>query len=148
MIQTPKGVHILAQQIDFSNPATRQTGHFRNDIINGPRDFFSAGVGHDAEGAIFTAPFHDRDKRSGSFHAGFGEAVEFFDFGKANIDHRVVTASPIFDHFWQAVQCLRTENEIHKGSPFADFSPFLTGHTAAHTDNEVRIFLFQLFPAS
>ena len=45
------------------------------------------------------------------------------------------------------MQCLRTKNEIHKGSPLADFSPFLTGHTAAHSDNEVRIFLFQLFPA-
>src|SRR5690606_21557824 len=58
----PVGVDVLAQQIDFAHALGRQVYHFGDHIIERAADFLAPGVGHHAEGAVFTTAFHDGDK--------------------------------------------------------------------------------------
>lgn len=76
------GVHVLAQQVDFTHTLRRQLGDFKQDIVARAADFFSAGVGHHAVGAVFIAAFHNRDKGGRAFGARFWQAIEFSISGK------------------------------------------------------------------
>ena len=76
------GVDVLAKQVDLAHALFGQCRDFGDDIVEGPADFLSAHVRHDAERAVFGAAFHDRDERAGTFRARFGQVVEFLDLGE------------------------------------------------------------------
>ena len=46
------------------------------------------------------------------------------------------------------MECLRAKDQVDIGRPLTDFCAFLAGHTAAHTNNQIRIFLLQVLPAT
>src|SRR5690606_3512527 len=54
-------VDVLPQQRDFAYAVLGQVDHLCQNIIEGAADFFTAGVGHHAKGAVLAAAFHDRD---------------------------------------------------------------------------------------
>lgn len=54
----------------------------------------------------------------------------------------------MINHFRQAVQGLRPENDIHIIGPFADMGTFLRRHAAADADNQIRPGFLQHPPAA
>src|SRR5690554_4531505 len=134
---TTIGVYVLAQQVHFAHALGSQVGHFGDDIVYRAADFFAAGVGHHAEGAVFAAAFHDRNERRRAVGAGLRQIVEFFDLREADIDHaNAITLGAYFgDHVGQAVQGLRAEDHIHVGCPVDDGLAFLARDAAANADN-------------
>ena len=148
-VVTPtKGVHVLPEQVDLFDTTVCETRNFSDDIIDRPRDLLAAGIGHHAKRAVLAAALHDRHKRSGALDTRLGQAIKFLDLGKADIDDNGLSAAAIINHLRESVQSLRTKDQIDIGRPLADFSAFLTGHTAAHTNNQIRIFLLQVLPAT
>src|SRR5690554_4524532 len=144
------GVDVLAQQVHFPNALGGQVGHFGDDVVHRAADFFAAGVGHHAEGAVLAAAFHDRDKRRGAVGAGLGQVVEFFDFREADVYHAyAVTLGAHFgNHVWQAVQGLRAEHHVYVRGPVDDGLTFLAGYAAADADDHIGLFAFETFPAA
>ena len=148
VVLTAPGVHVLAQQVDFTHALRRQLGDFKQDIVARAADFFTAGVGHHAVGAVFVAAFHNRDKGGRAFGARFWQAIEFFNFREADINHRAAVAAHRVNHLRQAVQGLRPENNIDIVRALTNMVAFLGGHAAANANNQVRVLLFQQLPAS
>src|SRR5690554_6865016 len=144
------GVYVLPQQVHLAHALGSQVGHFGDDVIHRAADFFAAGVGHHAEGAVFAAAFHDRNERRRAVGAGLRQIVEFFDLREADIDHaNAITLGAYFgDHVGQAVQGLRAEDHIHVGCPVDDGLAFLARDAAANADDQVGLFGFETFPAA
>ena len=136
------GVDVLAQQIHFANAAPGESGHFADHVIQGPRHFLTAGVGHHAETTVLAATLHNRHEGARSLDAGFGKAVEFLDFGEADVDDNGAALAPCIEHLRQAVQGLRAEHEVHIRRALADGGAFLTGYAATDADNEFGFFAF------
>jgi hypothetical protein len=103
------GVDVLAKERDFAHALVGQVCDFRQHVVERPRHLLAPRVRHDAERAILAAAFHDRHERARPFHPRRRQVVEFFDFGKADVDLRPSLA-PRRDHLRQAVQRLRTED--------------------------------------
>ncbi|EEP67940.1 hypothetical protein GCWU000324_02191 [Kingella oralis ATCC 51147] len=141
------GVDVLPQQVDFFHALLRQAGDFGEYVVQWAREFFAARVGHDAEGAVFGTAFHNGNKRAAAVHAGGGQVVEFFDFGEGDVYLREAGGFFIHNHFGQAVQGLRAEDDIHIGCAFDNGFAFLRGNAAGHADDEIGVFLFQRFHA-
>ena len=76
------GVDVLAEQRHFFDALGSQFCNFRQHIVERSRDFFAAGVGHDAERTVFAAALHDRYEGGDAVDAGGRQMIEFFDFGK------------------------------------------------------------------
>ncbi len=148
MVIAPIGVYVLAQQVDLFDAAVGEAGDLCNDIIDRARYFLASRVGHNAESAVFAATFHDGDKGRGSVYAGLGKPVKFFDLGKAHVDDHRLPTTTVIDHLGQSMQCLRAKYQVDVRSAFANFRTFLTGNATAHPDNQVRISLLQMLPAS
>src|SRR5690554_4370311 len=113
------GVDVLAQQVHFAHALGGQVCYFGDDVVHRAADFFAAGVGHYAEGAVLAAAFHDRNERRRAVGTGFGQVVELLDFREADVDHAyAVTLGAHFgDHIWQAVQGLRAEDHVYVRCP-------------------------------
>ena len=58
-VLSPLGIDVLPEQGDFSHALHGQPGDFPEYVIKRARNFVATGVGHDAEGAVFRAAFHD-----------------------------------------------------------------------------------------
>ena len=56
------GVHVLAEQRHFLHALRGEVGDLGQHVVERPRDFLAARVGHDAEAAVLAAAFHDRDE--------------------------------------------------------------------------------------
>src|SRR5690554_898717 len=134
---TAIGVDVLAQKIHLAHALGSQVGHLGNHVVNRAADFFAAGVGHHAEGAVFAAAFHDRNERRRAVGTRFGQVVELLDFREADVDHAyAVTFHAHFaDHVRQAVQGLRAEDHVYVRCPVDDGLAFLAGNAAANADN-------------
>src|SRR5690554_6357699 len=147
---TTIGVDVLAQKIHLAHALGSQVGHLGNHVVDRAADFFAAGVGHYAEGAVFAAAFHDRNERRRAVGTRFGQVVELLDFREADVDHAyAVTLHAHFaDHVRQAVQGLRAEDHIHVGCPVDDGLAFLARDAAANADDQVGLFGFETFPAA
>ena len=145
---TAISVDVLPQQIDFPYPFLRQPEALSNHIIHGPADLGAPGVRHDAVGAVFVAPLHDGNKRGRAIHTWLGQTVKLLNLRESYIHHGNVVCFAGVDHLRQAVQSLRAKHHIDLGCAPANFFTFLTGHTATDTDDQVRVFLFQLAPAT
>ena len=141
------GVDVLPQQVDFFHALLRQAGDFGEHVVQRARKFFAARVGHHAEAAIFGAAFHNGNKRAAAVHAGGGQVVKFFNFGEGDVHLRQPCGFFIHNHFGQAVQGLRAEDDIHIGCAFDNGFAFLRGNAAGHADDELGVFLFQRFHA-
>ena len=128
-------VDILAKQGDLTHPFFRKFSNLSDDILEWPGDFGAACVGHNTETAVLAAAFHDGNKCGGAFYACRREMIEFFNFGKTNINLRLLGASPGFDEFRQPMQGLRAKDNIDVGRPLDDRLTFLRSHASAHTDN-------------
>ena len=148
VVGTPVGVHVLPEQVDLAYALAGEVCHFCDDIVDGPRHFFAAGVRHDAERTVLAAALHDRDKGGGPFNTGLWQAIEFFDFREADIDHQGPTGTALLHHRGQPVQGLRPENEVDIRRALADLGPLLAGDAATHADDQVGIFLLQMLPAA
>jgi len=55
-------IHDLSQQGHFAHPAVDEAAAFLDDVGDGASALRSAGVGHDAEGALHVAALHDADE--------------------------------------------------------------------------------------
>ena len=53
------GIDVLAQQIELHHALVGQAGDLGQHIVEGARDLFAAGIGHDAVAAVLGAAFHD-----------------------------------------------------------------------------------------
>src|SRR5690554_2353411 len=110
-------------------------------------DFFTACIRYNAEAAVFAAAFHHRYISSWAIDARLGQTVEFFDLWERHINLCFAGNARGINHFWQAVQGLRTKHHVNIRCAFTNRCAFLTGHTATDTDHKVRISDFQLTPA-
>ena len=144
----PVGVDVLTQQVDLAHALIGQLGDFIEHVVHRPADFFTAGVGHHAEGTVFGAAFHDGDEGGSPLGAGLGHAVELFDLRKGHVHLGAVAFEHGFDHRRQSVQRLGTEHDIDKGSPGANGITFLGGNAAADTNHQLGIGDFQRAPAA
>src|SRR5690554_5732408 len=142
------GIDVLPQQGDLFDALIGQVGDLYQDVIEGPGNLGAARVRYDTEAAVLAAAFHDGDKGGGPIYASGGHRVEFFDFGKADIDLGTPLCASLGDQFGQAVQGLRSEDDIDIGRALDDGVAFLAGHAAAYTDDQVGIALLQvLYPS-
>ncbi len=115
---------------------------------NGRENFLAARVGHDAEGAVLGAAFHDRDEGRRALDACRRQVVEFLDLGKADVDLGTPGCALFRDQFGQTVQRLRAEHDVDEGRARHDGRAFLRCHAAADADDEVGVELFQMaYPA-
>ena len=137
------GVDVLSQEVDFFNALLGKIGDFGQNVVQRAGELFAAGVGDDAERAVFGTAFHDGYECCAAFDAGGRQVVEFFDFGEGNIDLRQAAGFFIYNHFGQTVQRLRAEDDVHIRRAFDDVFAFLGGDAAGNTDDEVGIFFFE-----
>ena len=70
--------------------------------------------------------------------------VEFFDFGKRDIDLGTAGSAARGNQLRQSVQSLRAEYQIHIWRAFHDLRAFLARDTAADTDQEIGLSVFQM----
>ena len=77
------------------DPASGQVGDFCDHIIQWPGDFFTAGIGHDAKGAVFAATLHDGHEGTGALDLGLRKIVEFLDLRKTDIHNQCVAGSAL-----------------------------------------------------
>ena len=61
MHDAPVGIDILPQQVDLPHALPGECHNLRDDVIERSTDLFTPGIGHDTEGAVFGASFHDGD---------------------------------------------------------------------------------------
>ena len=141
-------VDVLAQQVHFAHALGGKLGHFDQHILERAADFFAARVRHHAEAAVLRAAFHDRDERGGAVGAGFGQAVELFDLGKADVDLRQAGLALGAQQVGQAVQGLRAEHQVDVGRALDDGRAFLAGDAAADADHYRALAIFELAPAA
>ncbi len=62
MRQSPVGVDILPQQVDFSDTLLCQVNCFCQHIVEGSADFFSPGIRDNTKTAVLAAAFHNGEK--------------------------------------------------------------------------------------
>src|SRR5690606_950327 len=147
-IITAVGVDVLAEQVDLAHAEFGQMADFRQYRLNRAAHFLAAGIGHDAEGAVLGAAFHDRDKRARAVDAGFRQAVELLDFREADVDGQALALARLGNQRRQAMQGLRAEDDVDVGRAFTDRLAFLACDAAANTDNELQPLRLELFPAA
>src|SRR3982074_1436272 len=80
------GIHVLAEQRDLAHALLTQAFHFLEHLRERAADFLAARIGYYAETAILAAAFHYRDEWGGARRARRRQPVEFFDFGKTDVD--------------------------------------------------------------
>ena len=102
---------------------------FSEYIIKRSTDFFSAGVGYDAEATILAAAFHDREKGLAGGGARLWQVVELLDLREADIDYGLSFAAGI-QHCGKLVQGLGAEYDIDIRCPFTDGGSFLACNAA------------------
>ena len=51
-------IDVLSQQVDLAHAVFGQVRDFMQHVGQWPADFFAAGIGHHAEGAVLAAAFH------------------------------------------------------------------------------------------
>src|SRR5215510_12351948 len=56
-IESMIGVYILSDKRDLAHPGQGQALHFGGNLFDGPRNFTTARIGHDAESAELVATF-------------------------------------------------------------------------------------------
>ena len=142
------GVYVLAQQIHFANALCGKLRNFKQNIVCRTADFFTAGVRHHAVSAVFVAAFHDGDEGGRAIGARLRQTVKLFDFREADVNDRAAAAANLIDHLRQAVQGLRTKDNIHIRGSLADQLTFLRRNAATHADDQVRIFSLEKLPAA
>jgi hypothetical protein len=81
------GVDVLAEQRDLAHAARREAAHSAITSSRGRLILLAARVGHDAEGAVLAAAFHDRDEGRRAVDAGLRQAVELLDLREADVHH-------------------------------------------------------------
>ncbi|MNP28625.1 hypothetical protein D3C76_1216000 [compost metagenome] len=118
-----------------------------NHVVERPADFFAAGVGHHAERAVLAAAFHHRHVSARAVDARLGQMVELFDFRERDVDLRQLADARGVDHFRQAVQGLRAEDNVDVRRAIANGRAFLAGHATADGDHHVRVGQLQFAPA-
>jgi hypothetical protein len=101
--QSPVGINILSEQIDFANALFRQNRDFGDHIVERTADFLASCIRDDAKRAIFAAAFHHRYEGFRTFGTRFRQGVEFFDFGKADIDDALMLTTGFVKQLRQAV---------------------------------------------
>ncbi len=138
------GVDVLPQQGDFLDPAICQTDDLGDHVVERAREFLAARVGHDAEGAVFGAAFHDRHEGRSALDPRRRQVVELLDFGKADVDLGAPGGALFRDQLGQAVQGLRAEHHIDEGCARHDGRAFLRRHAAADADDEIGVGLLQV----
>ena len=141
------GVDILSQQVDFAHALLGQAGDLGQHVVERPADFFAAGIGYDTETAVLAAALHDRHESLDAVGARLGQVVEFFDFGKTDVDHRTPGGARFTQHLRQAMQGLWTEHHVDVGRAGSNCVAFLARDTATNADDHVRPGLFELLPA-
>ena len=62
MVFASVSIHVLAKQVDLFDTLVCQVSDLGNDVIDRPRDLFTASVGNHAKGAVLAAAFHDGDE--------------------------------------------------------------------------------------
>src|SRR3990167_3580767 len=141
-------VDVLPEQGDFTHAVFGQVDDLAEYIGHGSADFFAAGVGHHAEGAVLAAAFHHRHVGAGAIDARLGQTVEFLDLGEADVDLGDLGGTRGVDHFRQAVQGLRAEDHVDVGRAITNRRAFLAGHAAADADHQVGVGNLQLLPTA
>ncbi len=147
MAQAPVGVDVLAQQVDLAHALVGQVYGFGQDIVQRTADFLATRVRYDTKRAVLAAAFLDSEKGLGFGDFGLRQAVEFLDFGKADIHNGAALAGGI-QHFRQPVQGLRAKYHVNIGRALANHVAFLAGHAAANGDFQVRFVVLELTPAA
>ena len=84
--------------------------------------------------------------RSRPSRARCRQAVEFFDFRKADVDLRPAGLLQPVQHRRQAVQGLRAEHQVDERRPRGDALALLARHAAAHPDDHMRALLLEQPP--
>ena len=130
------GIDVLPEQRDLLDTLIGKVGDFGEHVVERPRDLFAPGVGDDAERAVLAAAFHDRHERQRSLDPRRRQVIELFDFGEADVDLRQARGLAARDQLRQAVQRLRTEDDVDVGRAFYDRRAFLACNTAANADHE------------
>ena len=89
------GVDVLPDQRDLAHAGVGEVAHFVEDLLDRPRDFRAARVGHDAEGAELVAAFLHGDERRHAARARRGPArrgkeIELVLDRKLGLDDRIL----------------------------------------------------------
>ena len=142
------GIHVLSEQVDLAHALSCEARDFGQDVFKRPADLLAARIGHHAETAVLAAALHDRHERGRAFRPGRGQVIEFFDFGKTDINHARMLFTDGLEHLRQAVNRLRTEHEIDIRRALLDGFALLARHAAAHADNKFGLVLLPGFPAA
>ena len=132
------GVDVLSEQRHLHHALIGKIGHFGQHVVEWPRNFLAARVGHDAERAVLAAALHDRKERRRALDPGGGQLVELLDCGKRDVDLRLARRASRPDERGQAVQCLRAEDDVDVGGAADDSGAFLARDAAADADDEIR----------
>ena len=138
----------MAEKGDFADAVVGEFGAFHQDILHRAGDLLAAGVGDDAEGAVFAASLHDGDEGGGAAGGGVGEVVEFFNGGEGDIHLRGAGLAASGDEFGEAVEGLGAEDDIHKGGAADDVCALLTGDASADGDEGVWVFALEAADAA
>ncbi len=140
-------VHVLTQKHHFPGAVLREIIDFGDDVVERPAEFGTAGVGHDAEAAVFAAPFHDGDEDARALRPCGGKIVEFLDLGKADVDYGPGAIAHRGEQRWQSMQRLRAENNINERCTLPDVLALLGSDAAANADNQTGVGFLQCAPA-
>src|SRR5690606_4318808 len=107
------------------------------------RHLFAAGVGHDAEGAVLRAAFHDRHEGARALDARRRHRVELLDLGEGDIHLRAPALLARLDQAGQAVQGLRAKHHVYIGRALDDRLALLAGDAATDADDQPRLGLLE-----
>ena len=137
---TVVGIHVLAEQRDFTNARSDQISRLAQDAFFGTRNLSPARIGHHAEGAEFIAAFLNGQERGRSTGGAgtFVQGVEFVFFGEIRID-RTFAALHGFFHLWEAVVGLRSDDQVHNRCTRHDLFAFGLRDTASNADFQIRV---------
>ena len=139
-------VDVLPEQRDFLYALLHQCLAFLQHVVQRPAHFLATRIRHHAERTVLGATFHDRYVGGRSFRARLRQAVELLDFRKADVHRRPVAGTGLLQQFRQAVQGLRSENQVHLRAALGDRRAFLAGDTTTHADEPARLAGLPVFP--
>ena len=142
------GVDVLAEQRDFLDALLREPCDFGQHVVERSADFLPACEWHDAVGAEFRAPFHDRDESGRVLGASRRQVVELLNLGERDVDLRLAARPAFGDQLGQAVQRLRTKHDVDIRRTLDDDCAFLAGDATTDADHDVRIGLLQVLHAA
>jgi hypothetical protein len=140
VVRAVVGVHVLAEERDLAHAAVHEVLRLVQDLGHGARDFGSARVGDDAEGAELVATFlHGQEGRGAAPRLGAVlQRRELVVLGEVGVE-RAGALPHLGFQFGEAVVALRPDDEVDGGLAAHDLFALGLGDAARDADPEVRV---------